>query len=144
MLLRRVRFLRALRVLGGWFLADCQWYQWLRATPCLRRLILGYNCGRMGRWSGPIEISVIPLLELVTVFLTETAPAGENLPDLATVASWKTVVAELISLAGWSTSLWEPKRWWGKLHGSTFEEQETVEAATVNTACGPLRLSVKT
>jgi len=92
----------------------------------------------MRGWSGPREVSIIPSLKLVTVFLTETAPVGEDPPDLAIVASWKTAVAGLVSLAGWSASLWERKRWWGKLHGSTFEEQVAVVAAMVYTTCRPL------
>lgn len=93
----------------------------------------------MRGWSGPREVSTVPSLQLVIVFITETAPAGNNPLDLA---SWKTVVAGIVSLADWSSGLWEAKRWQGKLHGSTFEEQGTVEAATEYTACGPLRSSV--
>lgn len=54
----------------------------------------------MRGWSGPREVSIVPSLELVVVLLTETAPAGNDPLDLAIVASWKTVVAEMISLAG--------------------------------------------
>jgi len=101
---RRIHSLRILRLLGIWFLAGCQRYQRLRATSSLRRLLSGHCCRRMRRWSGPRKVSMSPSNKLVTVCLTEMALEGKDPLDLAVVATLKTAVGGLISLAGWSST----------------------------------------
>jgi len=85
---------------------------------------------------------MIPSPKVFTVCLTEAARARENSLDLVVVASSKTALGGLISLAGWSSSVWTSQRLESKLHGSTFERQVVGVAATVYPAYGPLYLFV--